>query len=78
MLKSITGVYIGGIAAVVFADYICNFFLCVLFLMGGLFCGKGVGRCGRYSFVIGWWLSGAGGCCAQRKADGTPTHHKWA
>ena len=41
MLKSITGVYIGGIAAVVFADYICNFFLVCFIFDGGPFCIEG-------------------------------------
>jgi hypothetical protein len=44
MLKSITGVYIRGNrtprgCAIIYVI----FFLCVLFLMGGLFCGRGVG-----------------------------------
>ena len=43
MLKSITGVYIGGVAAVSFADYICNFFLVCFIFDGGPFLWKGGG-----------------------------------
>ena len=70
MLKSITGVYIGGIAAVSFADYICNFFLVCFIFDGGLVsCKTGYPRVpegggslwaeGGYSFVIGMVLF----CC---------------
>ena len=59
MLKSITGVYIGGIAAVSFADYICNFFLVCFIFDGGPFpvrrgtpgYRRGVGI-GLYGFVF--------------------------
>jgi len=46
MLKSITGVYIGGIAAVSFADYICNFFLVCFIFDGGFFLWRGGGSRG--------------------------------
>jgi len=48
MLKSITGVYIGGVAAVSFADYICNFFLVCFIFDGGAFS------------VEGGWVAGSG------------------